>query len=133
MSRKKTDIKGTGSDKTRKITPKVQQILVYIESHFYLPLTLGYCASLVDLHPHYFSRKFKSDVGIPLREYILKTRLKRASILLMESHNQVKEIGAGVGFKSQENFSRNFKRMFGCSPREYRKNQLEKGKCLSSI
>jgi len=113
-------------DKTKMVSPKVRRILNYIDLYSYQPLNLKFCSSLVALHPDYFSKKFKREVGVPFREYILRNRLKRASLLLLGSPNQIKEIGAKVGFNSQEDFSRNFKRIVGCSPRKFRRKKQKK-------
>ena len=70
------------SDTTKVVTPKVQWVLKFIDLYFYQNLKLGFCASLVELHPDYFGRKFKREVGVPFHEYLLRCRLRRATILL---------------------------------------------------
>ena len=66
--------------------------------------------------------KLKGLVGQTPQEFIRTLRLKRAARLLVESTDNMSEIAAQVGWLEPTHFSRAFKKQFGCSPSEYRKN-----------
>ncbi|WP_428994773.1 helix-turn-helix domain-containing protein [Escherichia coli] len=57
---------------------------------------------------------------MPLGEYIRKRRLCRAAILVRLTAKSMLDIALSLHFDSQQSFSREFKKLFGCSPREYR-------------
>jgi AraC family transcriptional activator of mar-sox-rob regulon len=57
---------------------------------------------------------------VPLGEYIRKRRLCRAAILVRLTAKSMLDIALSLHFDSQQSFSREFKKLFGCSPREYR-------------
>jgi len=77
-------------------------------------------AGLVELHSDYFSRKFKKETGFPFHGYVLQCRINLSIYLLRETDKKIKEIFREVGFNQPEIFSRNFKRVVGCSPRLFR-------------
>jgi len=64
--------------------------------------------------------KVKNLSGFSLNEFILHIRLKRAAQLVVESQMNISEIAYSLGFCDHAHFSRHFKRMFGCPPKEYR-------------
>ncbi|HAH0901888.1 TPA: helix-turn-helix domain-containing protein, partial [Escherichia coli] len=63
---------------------------------------------------------FRNFMHVPLGEYIRKRRLCRAAILVRLSAKSMLDIALSLHFDSQQSFSREFKKLFGCSPREYR-------------
>ena len=65
---------------------------------------------------------FCSEISmhVPLGEYIRKRRLCRAAILVRLTAKSMLDIALSLHFDSQQSFSREFKKLFGCSPREYR-------------
>jgi AraC-like DNA-binding protein len=67
------------------------------------------------------TQHFRQEFGISVTEYILQKRMKLAVQLLSESNYTVGEIAARCGFCDSEYFSKSFRKTFGISPVEYRK------------
>ncbi|MBR1575211.1 MAG: response regulator [Bacteroidales bacterium] len=65
-------------------------------------------------------RKIKNATGMPIKEFILNVRLRRAAQLLAESDYTIAEISEMTGFVNPKYFSVCFRRHFNCSPKEYR-------------
>lgn len=77
--------------------------------------------SRVQLH-----RKLKELFGISASEFIRNLRLKQATILLKEDNINISQIAYAVGFSSPILFSSAFKKIYGCSPTEYREQVCNK-------
>lgn len=77
-------------------------------------------ASEVRLSPDYFARVFRRTYGVAPRTWLLRERLRAAALRLVESDSSVTEIARGLGYGDVYLFSRQFKRVHGCSPRAYR-------------
>ena len=78
-------------------------------------------AQLLDYHPAYFTRLFKRSFGIAPRTWLLQQRMHSAAILLQESPAAINEIAKEIGYQDPYIFSRQFKQIHGCSPRDWRK------------
>ena len=77
-------------------------------------------ASEVRLSPDYFARVFRRTYGVAPRTWLLRERLRAAALRLVESDSNITEIARELGYGDVYLFSRQFKRMHGCSPRAYR-------------
>lgn len=104
----------------QRISPRMRQVLAYIDLHYGRDIELSEVASLVSIHPDYLSKRFKKEVGIRFHHYLVWNRIQRASCLLIHSTKSVKEISYEVGFRRPEIFSKAFKRLIGYSPMAYR-------------
>lgn len=83
-----------------------------------LPLTD--VARFVQIHPNYFSEKFKEVTGLNFVDYLARVRVTKATELLKNPALRVSEIAFAVGFQSLSQFNRVFKRLMGGSPTEFR-------------
>ena len=72
----------------------------------------------------HLSRIFNEETGIPLHEYIMRTRLKMAVSLLLQTRLSVKEISARCGWNDYSVFYRIFKKRFSHSPQELRESGI---------
>ena len=99
--------------------PKIQNILAYINQHLAEPLSVDALAAHAYMSKFYLMRKFKADTGYGIHQYIRSKRLLLARDLL-KTDLPITQISAEVGFADYSTFSRAFKEMFQCSPREYR-------------
>ncbi|MFQ9800150.1 MAG: helix-turn-helix domain-containing protein [Clostridia bacterium] len=60
-----------------------------------------------------------------MQEYLVKYRLHHSAYLLVSTPLSITEVMYSSGFNDLANFSKQFRRCFGCSPREYRKRASE--------
>ncbi len=95
----------------------------YIYKNFQKPLTLAEVARVSNLSPTYFSKKFKATTGMGFKEYLNYIRLKHASAALLTTSNTITDIALEYGFNDCNYFKDLFKKVYGKSPREFRKSQ----------
>lgn len=94
----------------------------YIYNNFRKPLTLEEVSSVASLSPTYFSKKFKLITGMGFKEYLNYVRLKHAQTALLTTDSPITDIALEYGFNDSNYFKDLFKKVYGKSPREYRKN-----------
>lgn len=112
--------------RTSHLSPPICACCEYIGFHLEDKLTLEQLAQQVGYTEYYLSKKFKREVGLTPSEYIRKERLERAALLLRTTQEDVQEISERLQFCSQSYFADNFRRLFGCSPTEYRQKKSTK-------
>ncbi|MDE1174292.1 MAG: AraC family transcriptional regulator [Parvibaculaceae bacterium] len=66
-----------------------------------------------------FALKFRETVGASPMEYLTRWRMLRAGDRLVNSSDPVSVIALALGYESESAFSTAFKRVMGCSPRQY--------------
>lgn len=99
----------------------IRPALEYIKKHFSEPITIRQLAAEVHLSESYFMNQFQKHVGFSALEYLSHFRINQACLLLNSTSKNVMEIAMDCGFRNISNFNRQFRRITGCSPTEYRK------------
>jgi AraC-like DNA-binding protein len=84
------------------------------------PIQVADMAREARLSPAHFSREFQRTFGESPHRYLLTRRLERAAALLRTTDRTVADICFMVGLTSVGSFTTSFRRMFGCTPTEYR-------------
>jgi AraC-like DNA-binding protein len=70
-----------------------------------------------------FAQRFKDTVGESAMEYLTRWRMLLAGDKLVNSTDPVSVISLAVGYESEAAFSTAFKRVMGCSPRQYGRDE----------
>ena len=104
---------------------RIEKVLASIENDVSKTLTVKNLAESVNLSVSHFQHLFKREVGKSVSQYVRDLRLEKARQLLEESHLRVKEIQVKVGAISKTHFLRDFKKDFGVTHSQYRKNYHE--------
>ena len=100
---------------------RVTRVLRAIEAELDAPHTLRDLAARARLSPWHFLRCFQDLSGTTPRQYLLRTRLRRAATRLREeTPRTILDIAFECGFGDVSNFNRAFRAEFGRSPRAFR-------------
>ncbi len=100
----------------------LERVIEIIETHFDdETFNVETLAKEVTMSVSQVNRKLKALIGQPAGQMIRSMRLQRAADLLAKKSGTVAEICYAVGFSDQANFTRSFKKQFGCSPAAYKK------------
>lgn len=100
----------------------VTSAIEYISSHLSVELTLSEIADATYSSQSTLTSKFRHETGMSIGEYIDYLVMLRASRELIMTRRPISEISDSLGFCDQFYFSRRFKKKYGVSPREFRKN-----------
>lgn len=101
----------------------VETIRKYVNANLDGDLSRKALAGEVHLNPDYLSYLFREKSGVSLLEFITKERIKKAKQLLLITDLPVYEIAIRTGFQNSSYFSKQFKRIDGSRPLDYRKNK----------
>lgn len=99
----------------------VQNTIDIINKKLASDLTLESLADHVHFSPYHFHRLFLLSTGEAPMEYLRRQRLRAASKDLLTKELSLLEIAASYRFECQDGFCRAFKRYYGLTPGEYRK------------
>jgi len=81
--------------------------------------TLQALAERVGMSRSTFALRFKETVGLSPMDYLTRWRMLLAGDRLANSSDPVSVIALSLGYESESAFSTAFKRVMGCSPRQY--------------
>ncbi|MEM7348573.1 MAG: helix-turn-helix domain-containing protein, partial [Chloroflexota bacterium] len=99
---------------------KARQMAHYMGGHYTHFLSVRQVAEVVDLHPNYAMKLFRSHFKMSILDYLTWYRIAHAQRLLLITHLPIKEIAIASGFGSISQFYATFKKMCGQSPKKYR-------------
>lgn len=99
-------------------------MLTYINEHISKPdlLKVENLADAFMMSPTYVSEFFRKQIGVSLREYIIKAKLKLVEIRLLNSDYTLNEIADELSFTDVSHLSKTFKKYVGISVREFKNN-----------
>lgn len=81
-------------------------------------------AEAIGISGDYLSKQFHKDCGITIPEYINRLRMADAGRLLPTTNTKVSEIAFSLGFSNLSYFSAIFKKLFGMTPEQYRREKM---------
>lgn len=102
-------------------SPIVQNVLNYIHAHYHEGLSLKTLGQQFHVNAIYLGQLFQKEVGVVFSEYLNRYRLEKAKELLKTTHYRAGEIGKKVGYSDTTYFYKQFKKVVGTTPSEWRK------------
>lgn len=101
----------------------VQRALTYIDENLSGDLSLTTLAHMMKITPSYLSTLFHRETGRTLAAHIAEARMKAALQLLKSTRLQVQTVAQLSGFSDPNYFGKLFKRTYGITPLQCRKEQ----------
>ena len=101
--------------------PRLRSALQYIAGHYHKSdFRVHQVSDAIGISEKHFRRLFKDEMGVSVREYVIKMRMDAAVTLLRTSNYNITEIAEIIGYTDYRQFSEIFKNRFGCSPKQYK-------------
>ena len=85
-------------------------------------LNISYLANKFNISKNYFSEYFKKQSGVSFLDYIMKSKLKLVESKIMHTDLTLKEIAYQLAFTDSSHLSRNFKKNYGITVKEFKAN-----------
>lgn len=108
------------SEIDRQILARLEALMAERHLHRDPDLTLDRIARRLGLPARQVSGAINRALGLNMSQYVNGHRVEEAKRLLATSDQPVTEIQLAAGFQTKSNFNREFRRLAGCSPSEWR-------------
>lgn len=102
----------------------VKETLNYIKQHFAEPVSLKDLAEHIHVSREYLCRTFHTLSGSSPLEYLNRYRIRQSTFLLARTDRQISDIALACGFNHSSYFGKLFFQYMGCTPTQYRKQNL---------
>jgi AraC-like DNA-binding protein len=89
------------------------------------PWTLQSLAERVGMSRSVFAQRFREIVGATPMEYLTRWRMLLAADRLKNSSDGLCAIAQSLGYESESAFGKAFRRVMGCSPRQYTRPNMQ--------
>lgn len=108
------------AEKVLRNEERIKTMLTFIQEHIQEKLTVASIAQSAAIGESECLRCFRDTLGTTPIRYVCQYRVQRAAELLESTNLKIAEIGALCGFQEMSYFSKIFRDIKGCTPKEYR-------------
>lgn len=99
---------------------RLRKVIECILENFHRRIRLDEMASLVHMAPPSFSRWFRRTIDMTFSDYLNRVRVEECCRQLRFTDKRITVIARDCGFESFSSFNRQFRRLKGCTPSEWR-------------
>lgn len=104
------------------IKNRILDIQKYLDANYYQDnIRIDEVCQMFFISNCYVSHQFKELTGYSPKRYLTLVRLKHASIMIHDTARPISEIAFSCGFSDINNFNKQFKQIYNCTPSEFRK------------
>lgn len=102
----------------------INEILLYLHLNYQRKITIEELTTEFHTNRNSLNKKFKTQTGLPVMEYIIQLRIRMGCVLLRDTSLPVSEIMQRVGFFDTSHWGRAFKKVTGMTPKAYRERKI---------
>ena len=107
-------------DTRKAFEEKIHLAKDFIDTHAFRDLAIKEISRYCGLNNCDLKKGFKEYTQLPIRQYIIKTRMDAAREMLLETEKSIGEISDFIGYNNRGHFSQLYLRYFGKLPSEER-------------
>lgn len=101
----------------------LSQALQFISDNHTQSIALSDVAQFVGYSPSYLTTQMREKTGQTIQQWIIQLRMSTACSLLSNTSCSVEEVANQVGYHNATHFFRQFRRLYGTTPRAWRNRQ----------
>lgn len=95
----------------------------YIKANYDTYIKISDLAKCCNMSESYFRRTFGKYMNMRPLDYLNFVRVQKSCSLLRDTQFSVSSVAERVGYESTSSFIRNFKRIIGCTPHQWKTNE----------
>lgn len=95
---------------------QLKRVIEHIEENVDGRLALAELAAVAGVSASHFKALFKRSTGLPVHQYVIRRRVERARLLLLERTATIADVAAQTGFANQSHLARWMRRVAGVTP-----------------
>ena len=122
-------------DSAHVMTSGIKQLepaLTFIDNHYMEDFCMEDLAKQCNLSETHFRRLFMQYMNMTPVEHVTLVRIRHACSMMKKTRYSMEEIAERVGYSAVSTFNRNFRKILGTSPYQYKKNSANyEGKLLN--
>ena len=99
---------------------RVQKAILLMEEDLRRKFIPGEIAAAVNLSLPHLRFLFKAETGMSPAQFLRSLRMREAGRLLKTTFLSVKEVMYRIGVSDESHFTRDFKKLYGLSPAQFR-------------
>lgn len=103
---------------------KMEEITSYLFKYYYTDLKIEDLSMKFKLNPTEINNSFDFYLDKSFDSYLTYVRIINAAKILLIKDDTVTDIAYAVGFNTTKTFNRNFKKIYGINPSEFRKKLI---------
>ncbi len=100
----------------------IEACMNYIEENYSSNIRIKDLAENCGLSESHFRRVFEEIMQMKPLDYVNMVRIKKACEIIEKENMSMAEVGLSVGFDTPSTFDRNFKKIKGVSPRQWKRD-----------
>jgi AraC family transcriptional regulator len=98
----------------------VARVIDYIQANTGANISLVEMAQIAGVSPNHFVLLFTKATGLSPHQYVLRARIGSAKLYLKDEALTIADVSRLTGFRTQEHFTKVFRKIVGVTPREFR-------------
>lgn len=112
-------------DKSDFVSLNVQKTIEIVDREYQDDINLSLISERLQLNTNYLGQLFKKEIGESFASYLNHYRICKAKDLLGDSRMSIADIALAVGYVNTGYFFKNFRKISGLSPKEFRQQSHE--------
>ena len=105
---------------THRVNEYIRDALEYVNTHYMEQVRVEDIAEASGLSESHFRRVFEDAMHMKPLDYVNLVRVDKACGLMARQNISMEEVSFRVGYQTQSTFNRNFKRLTGYSPNQWK-------------
>ena len=117
-------IRNTREEISRKNPRNIQIVpaIEYVKAHYAEEIRIQDLADVCSISTSHFRKIFQECMHMPPNDYVNAIRVHEAARILLKTHLSMEETAYRVGYESVSTFTRNFKKIMGMTPYQWKKS-----------
>jgi len=111
----------------------IKTAVSYVKNHFSDDIKISEMASMCGLSESHFRKVFEESMNMKPNDYINSIRIMEACRLIKKEDISMEELGLKVGYQTPSTFNRNFRKITGKTPYQWKTEECSHNTYLSDF